>query len=76
MSDYPDMNGIELLRTIRRLANRRGLVLVERPGKGSHIVVTLSGRRSTIPQHRADLPMGTYRAILRHLGLTDDDLKE
>ena len=70
------MSGTELLRALRRLATRRGLRLTMRSGTGSHVVVTLDGRRSAIPQHRTDLAKGTYRAILSQLGLTDADLKE
>ena len=40
------------------------------------MVVTLNGQRGVIPQHRADLPAGTYRAILKQLGLTPADLEE
>ena len=50
--------------------------MAERAGKGSHVVVTLDGRRSVVPQHRADLPAGTFRAILKQLGLTPTDLEE
>jgi hypothetical protein len=31
--------------------------------------------RSVIPVHRGDLPDGTYRAILKQLGLTEADLE-
>lgn len=76
MSEFTHVNGPSLLRAIRRLANRRDWKLLERPGKGSHLVVALNDRRSVIPQHRADLPSGTFRAILKQLGLTPADLED
>ena len=39
-------------------------------GKGSHLHVFLSGKRSIIPMHGSkDLKAGTLRAIKRDLGL-------
>lgn len=69
------MNGITLLRTLRRLANRRGWVIEERAGKGSHMRVVLNGHTTVIPQHRTELRPGTFRAILKQLNLTQDDLE-
>lgn len=70
------MNGIAFLRLIRRLATKRGWAMEEKPGKGSHMKVTLNGAMTIIPQHRSDLPTGTQRAILKQLGLTPDDLED
>jgi hypothetical protein len=49
------VNGLRLLRALRRLANQRRWVLKERPGKGSHVVVVLNGAMTVIPQHRDPL---------------------
>ena len=76
MSDIPLMNGITFLRTLRRLASRRGWPLEERSGKGSHIVVILNGRRSSIPQHRDDMKRGLYHGVLKQLGITPEDMEE
>lgn len=65
-----------LLRAIRRLASRRGWSFAEREGKGSHLIVRLNGRSTTVPRHRGDLPAGTYRAILKQLQITETELEE
>ena len=70
------MNGIMLLRALRRLASRRGWVIEVRAGKGSHMRVILNGLMTVVPQHRADLKRGTFRAILKQLALTETDLEE
>ena len=70
------MRAHDLLRSLRRLATRRGWEITEREGKGSHLVMRLDGRRTTIPMHRGNLPEGTYRAILKQLGITPEDLED
>ncbi len=64
----------EFLRRLRRLARRRGLELSEEPGDGAHRKVRLGGRRTIVPMHKRDIPTGPWRAILKQLGLTPDDL--
>lgn len=39
------------------------------PGKGSHFHVYLNGKKSVLAMHDADVPKGTYKAILKQLGL-------
>lgn len=70
------MTSIALLRAIRRLASRRGWAIVEREGKGSHLVIRLNGNSTTLPRHRGDLPAGTHRAILKQLQITQADLED
>jgi predicted RNA binding protein YcfA (HicA-like mRNA interferase family) len=70
------MNGPTLLRLLRRLATARGWAMTERPGKGSHVVIALNGRRSVIALHRADMPKGTFRAVLKQLDLDAAELEE
>jgi mRNA interferase HicA len=44
------------------------------PGKGGHLKVTLSGRRSVLPMHgNKDLKKGTWLAIKKQLGLKEND---
>jgi predicted RNA binding protein YcfA (HicA-like mRNA interferase family) len=64
-----------LLGILRRRATRLGLQHEESAGKGSHPKVRHGSRATVIPMHRGDLPYGTYRAILRQLGLTERDLE-
>jgi mRNA interferase HicA len=60
---------------LRRRATHLGVVHSERPAKGGHVVVRHGGRATTVPMHRGDMPTGTFRAILRQLGLSNADLE-
>jgi predicted RNA binding protein YcfA (HicA-like mRNA interferase family) len=62
-----------LLRRRNRLAKRRGWQIELTGGRRSK--VRLNGGRSTVPRHAADLKTGTFRGILKQLGLRDDDLE-
>lgn len=70
------MRADDLRRRSARLARRRGWEFRERPGRGSHVVVVLNGRQSAIPMHRGDMPPGTYRGILKALGITPADVED
>jgi predicted RNA binding protein YcfA (HicA-like mRNA interferase family) len=70
------MRATELLRRLRRRASRLALVHEETPGKGSHLKVLHGSRQTVIPMHSGDMPKGTYRAILRQLGLRETDLED
>ncbi len=69
------MDARRLLRLLRRRAARLGLRHEEAEGKGSHLKVWHGAGRTVVPMHRGDLPDGTYRAILKQLGLTEADLE-
>ena len=69
------MRANDLRRRLRAIAKARDWTLIERDGRGSHVVVVLNGQPSTIPVHRGDMPLGTYRAILKQLGLTPEDME-
>ncbi len=64
----------ELVRSLRRLARRRGWEIHFSEGK-NHTKVRLRGRRAEIPRHAMDLKAGTLHAILRQLGITREDLE-
>jgi mRNA interferase HicA len=68
------MKPADLLRRLGRLAIRRAWKLTLAEG-ARHTKVTLNLRQTVVPRHRADLPSGTLRAILRQLGLTRTDLE-
>jgi predicted RNA binding protein YcfA (HicA-like mRNA interferase family) len=70
------MRANDLLSRLRRLADKRGWDFRERPGRGSHVVVTVRGKHSSIPMHRGDMPPGTYRGILKALGLKPGDVED
>lgn len=65
----------DLLRRLRRLANRRGWDIAVREG-GRHTKVTLNGRSSTVPRHATDLKTGLLHAITKQLGIKVEDLED
>jgi predicted RNA binding protein YcfA (HicA-like mRNA interferase family) len=69
------MKAADLLRRLHRLATTRGWEIVETQGAGSHLKIRLNGRTTVIAMHRADMPGGTFRKVLRDLGLTEKDLE-
>jgi predicted RNA binding protein YcfA (HicA-like mRNA interferase family) len=50
----------------------------KRQAKGSHEIWhnPRVNRSTVVPNHPGDLPAGTIRAILRHLEISPDDLRE
>ena len=40
-----------------------------KPGKGSHLKVTLNGKQSVLPMHNKELGKGLVAAIKKQLGL-------
>ena len=69
------MTSNDLLRRLNRLATRRGWQIEELAGRGSHLKVILNGRVGIVPQHRGDIASGTFRSILKQLGITQTDLE-
>jgi len=69
------MKATDLRRRLNRLATRRGWDIAETQAAGSPLKVKLNGQTTVIPMHRADLPMGTFRKILKDLDLTTSDLE-
>jgi predicted RNA binding protein YcfA (HicA-like mRNA interferase family) len=69
------MKPAELLRCLRRTARRNGWDFSESEG-GNHTKVTLNGRRTVISRHADHLKTGTYRGILKQLGLTETELEK
>jgi len=68
------MKAADLLRRLNRLATKRGWDIEVTEG-GSHSKVRLNGRATTVPRHPGDLKTGTFREILKKLGLTETDLE-
>lgn len=66
------MDANELLRKLKKL----GAKIDRSHGKGSHARVTLNGQVTYLPMHsKRDIPIGTFRAILKQLKLKPDDLR-
>jgi predicted RNA binding protein YcfA (HicA-like mRNA interferase family) len=74
MPDLSAMKSADLLRRLNRLATKRGWDIETAEG-GGHTKVWFNGRRSTVPRHAADLKTGTFRGVLKQLGLTEADLE-
>ncbi len=70
------MAGHELIKRLRRLAKERGwrFELDEGRGKGSHAVLFVGERRTTIRNRADELKAGTLAGMLRQLGLSKEDL--
>ena len=64
-----------LLRSLKRLASRRGWAIRISEG-GNHTKVIVNGKRTVIGRHPQDLKTGTLHAIIKQLGLRPEDLKE
>lgn len=70
------MKGSEFLRRLQRMARRRGWQFEWRPdrGKGSHGLLIVNGRRTIIPDLKAEVKKGTFHRALSDLGITAEDL--
>jgi len=70
------MKGSEFLKRIQKLAKTKALVCTWHPdqGKGSHGVLKLDDRRTTLRNLKDELKTGTYHGMLKQLGLTEKDL--
>lgn len=70
------MKGSEFLRRLQRMARRRGWQFEWCPdrGKGSHGLLIMNGRRTILPDLKAELKKGTYHAALSELDIKADDL--
>ena len=70
MARLPVVSGRDLIRALEKAG-----YVVDRQ-KGSHIVLRQTAepfRRVTVPDHK-EIARGTLRSILRHTGLTTDEL--
>ena len=66
------MTGNELLRRLRRLGSRGGVVVPfdEERGKGSHGTLYFGERFTVLKDRRAEIRPGLLHAMLRQLGLS------
>jgi len=57
-------------------ALRRAGFVVKRQS-GSHVVLRhADGRQTYVAMHTGDVPVGTFRSILRQAGITEEDFKK
>lgn len=71
------MRGNEFIRRVRKRAKAAGLTFEWRPdrGKGSHGLLILGDQRTVVRNPKDELKTGTYHAMLKQLGLTEQDLR-
>jgi len=71
------MRGNEFIRKVQKYAKAAGLVCEWRPdrGKGSNGVLILGDRRTVVRNPKDELKTGTYYAMLKQIGLTEQDLR-
>ena len=69
------MKSAELLRKLKQLARRSGMPLTITPAKGSHHKVYFGSARTIVPMHHSDLKTGLLKAILKDLGITEEELQ-
>jgi len=71
------MRGNEFIRKVQKYAKSARLNCEWRPdrGKGSHGVLILGDRRTVVRNPKDELKTGTYHAMLKQIGLTDQDLR-
>lgn len=70
------MKGSEFLKRIQKLARKKAVACSWHPdkGKGSHGVLKYGDRRTVLRNLKDELKTGTYHAMLKQLGLRDEDL--
>jgi len=71
------MKGSEFLRKIKHLGKTKGIKveLVQRRGKGSHSTLIYGQHFTIIRNLKDELKTGTYNAMLKQLGINEDDLR-
>ena len=69
------MNTKGLTRLIAFRAKRLGVPfrIEKNRGKGSHRMAHVGSKKCTVPWNAKDIPIGTFRSIMRALGLESDE---
>ncbi len=72
------MKGSEFVRKIKSLAKQKGLVvrIEKRRGKGSHCTLFYGKRFTIIRNLKDELKTGTYKAMLKQLGINEKMLEK
>ena len=70
------MKGNEFLKKLKSLAERKGWQFEWRPdeGKGSHGALYLNGNKTIVRNLKDELKTGTFHAMLKQLGIKENDL--
>ncbi|MFO7751430.1 MAG: type II toxin-antitoxin system HicA family toxin [Desulfobacteraceae bacterium] len=73
---HVNMNGSEFIKKIKKLGKQRGVSVrftVNR-GKGSHGTLYYGAAFTVVKDRKKELPTGTFRDMLSHLGLAPKDI--
>ncbi|HTM63135.1 MAG TPA: type II toxin-antitoxin system HicA family toxin [Gammaproteobacteria bacterium] len=67
----------EFLRKIKKYAKNNGIKveLIQRRGKGSHNTLIVGDRFTIIRNLKDELKTGTYLAMLKQLGINEEELR-
>ena len=70
------VKGREFIELVRKIGRERGVpVRIDtKRGKGSHITVYYGARKAVVKDRRKELRPGLLSAMVRQLGLANDDL--
>lgn len=70
------MKGIEFIRKIKALGKKNGVTVrvVSWRGKGSHQTLYFGERFTVIRNPKDELKTGTYHAMLKQIGVDENDL--
>ena len=71
------MKGSEFLKKIKKLAKKKNvkIELIQRRGKGSHSTLIYGTRFTIIRNLKDELKTGTYNAMLKQLGIDEEELR-
>lgn len=71
------MTGKEFIKRVKKLAKARGLeVFVNKArGKGSHITLYYGEHFTVVRNPKDELKTGTYKAMLKQLGIKEDEFR-
>lgn len=70
------VKGREFIELVRKIGRERGapVRIDTKRGKGSHITVYYGARKTVVKDRRKELRPGLLSAMVRQLGLANDDL--
>ncbi len=71
------MTGNEFIKKVKKLAKARGLeISIDKiRGKGSHITLYYGDKFTVVRNLKDELKTGTYKAMLKQLGIKEDEFK-
>jgi mRNA interferase HicA len=76
MSESGCVRGNEFIRKVAKLARERGLAsrVDAARGKGSHVTLYFGERMTIVRNQKSELKTGTLHAMLKQLGIAENDL--